>query len=601
MKIIVRQQHLLVAAVFSFCGPAWATRIVVGSIVPEPAPLGSAIQLEPGDLSGWDGHAWFRYRIRYPDEAEFRVVRDFSPRASFEWWPSVTDGPYDIELTARNLDTAEVRVYTSKLEITSRVVGNTPVITPTANELVFLYSAPPCAVGKRIAVSFAAPNAQPQSTPAMQCRNGRSMNLYLAGMQAETEYSVRHTIFGQDGSTEAGPLMTLRTGTLSFNPAPTHPSRNRRAVPPVRSPLKSRASEQPILFQNRLFEFSVATDIDGNVIWFLPQNLPFLTRPQPGGYFFVLIEDPRGSDADQILREIDLAGNVVFETNVAVVNERLAAMGRKRINSFHHEARRLPDGKILVLAGNERLLTGVQGNGEVNVLGDAILVLDSELQVVWAWDAFDHLDAARKASQDEKCEVGQGGCPVFHLTETANDWLHGNSLALTPDGHILYSIRHQDWVIKIDFNHGAGSGQVIWRLGKDGDFVMISDEEEPWFSHQHDASIVQVEGADRVLLLDNSNARALANENANSRGQLIELDEVNRTARLVLNLDLGRHAFALGSAQRMDNGHFVFNVGYDADGHSTIPEFDENGMLVGRYNVPTTIYRTLRMRDLYTP
>ena len=41
------------------------------------------------------------------------------------------------------------------------------------------------------------------------------------------------------------------------------------------------------------------------------------------------------------------------------------------------------------------MLTGVQGKGTVDVLGDMILVLDRDLQVVWTWDAFDHLDPHR--------------------------------------------------------------------------------------------------------------------------------------------------------------------------------------------------------------
>ena len=52
---------------------------------------------------------------------------------------------------------------------------------------------------------------------------------------------------------------------------------------------------------------------------------------------------------------------------------------------------------------------------------------------------------------------------------------------MTADGNLLYSARHQDWLIKIDYANGAGSGRVIWRLGKDGDFTMRSDDPSPWF------------------------------------------------------------------------------------------------------------------------
>ena len=62
------------------------------------------------------------------------------------------------------------------------------------------------------------------------------------------------------------------------------------------------------------------------------------------------------------------------------MNEQLAAMGKRQITSFHHEAILLPDGKILTLAATEQMMTGIQGTEPVDVLGDMILVLDSNLQ-----------------------------------------------------------------------------------------------------------------------------------------------------------------------------------------------------------------------------
>ena len=81
----------------------------------------------------------------------------------------------------------------------------------------------------------------------------------------------------------------------------------------------------------------------------------------------------------------------------------------------------------------------------------------------------------------------QLGCPPVNLAPVANNWLHSNSVSYTADGHFLLSMRHQDWVIKINYAIGAGSGNVIWRLGKDDDFTITSSDPYPWFSHQHDA------------------------------------------------------------------------------------------------------------------
>lgn len=56
------------------------------------------------------------------------------------------------------------------------------------------------------------------------------------------------------------------------------------------------------------------------------------------------------------------------------------------------------------------------------------------------------------------------GCPPVLLDDTANDWTHSNSVTPTPDGHMLLSIRHQDWVVKINYANGTGDGAVLWRL-----------------------------------------------------------------------------------------------------------------------------------------
>jgi len=314
-----------------------------------------------------------------------------------------------------------------------------------------------------------------------------------------------------------------------------------------------------------------------------------------------LIDDWQGDDSAQILRIYDIAGNVVAETNAAWINEQLAAMGQHPITSFHHEARTLEDGRIIVLAGTERLMTDVQDDGEVDILGDSILVLNRDLQVEWFWDAFSHLEVTRKALLGETCLFGTGGCAIFRKAPIANDWLHGNAVQLTPDGHLLYSARHQDWLIKIDYANGSGSGQVIWRLGKDGDFGVRSDDPLPWFSHQHDANFELGETSNRLLVLDNGNTRWVEDNTIHSRGQVYEVDEANRLVTLVLNADLGDYSRALGSAEKLPNGNYNFGLGWTSKDFSQALEFDPSGNLVTQVEVETQMYRAFRMRDLYTP
>ncbi len=56
------------------------------------------------------------------------------------------------------------------------------------------------------------------------------------------------------------------------------------------------------------------------------------------------------------------------------------------------------------------------------------------------------------------------------------DWTHSNALIYSAsDGNLLLSMRHQSWILKIDYNNGAGSGNVLWRLGYQGDFALTQN------------------------------------------------------------------------------------------------------------------------------
>jgi hypothetical protein len=48
------------------------------------------------------------------------------------------------------------------------------------------------------------------------------------------------------------------------------------------------------------------------------------------------------------LREVDLAGNTLRETNIHAINAELAAMHKPRIIDFDHEAKLLPNGDTLL-------------------------------------------------------------------------------------------------------------------------------------------------------------------------------------------------------------------------------------------------------------
>jgi arylsulfate sulfotransferase len=241
------------------------------------------------------------------------------------------------------------------------------------------------------------------------------------------------------------------------------------------------------------------------------------------------------------------------------------------------------------------------------VLGDLILDLDENLQLVWFWNSFDHMDLKRASLGNEKCKGGPGndGCTPVFLAPEANGWLHSNALNYGPGGDLIMSIPEQDWVVKIDYKDGKGTGKVLWRLGKDGDFTAKSDDPYPWFSYQHDAGFDPTTGL--LVLFDDGHRRKEKYPNANNRGQAWRLDEANRTATLVMNVDLGLYAVAVGSAQPLSNGDYSWESGFIDPGpagfgqiHSVTTETSPDGKIVGSEQANGALtYRSFRVASMY--
>ena len=391
---------------------------------------------------------------------------DYGPKSSLTWTTIDQEGSYQIEAAAFNSSTLEESVTTSTTFLFPLVLGLTPVVTPSANPMVFIYSAPPCTPGERIRVQFQASGSAVQYTPYQACVAGLTRNFYLAGMRQGTAYQVQHAI--DTGRTAvAGPMINFSAPTSAADPL-------------TFTALTKGPAPTGLLLQSLLGSPALATDLSGNPVWFGPPDVTYITRPVTGGTILGIGDDGTLGPAQQFIREFDLAGITVAETNAGRINQQLASLGVHAINGFHHELRKLPGGGYLALADSERILTNVQGPGNVDVIGDTIVVLNQDLQVTWAWDAFDHLDTSRMAILGETCTYPAGlTCAAFYLASTANDWLHGNALQFTPDGNILYSSRHQDWVIKIDYAIGSGAGDILWRMGVGGDFLIQSSDPIP--------------------------------------------------------------------------------------------------------------------------
>ena len=208
--------------------------------------------------------------------------------------------------------------------------------------------------------------------------------------------------------------MNFHTGLLNALFAPTATQTPRE---------KGKTSSERIVIRSAFPWRPNATDLEGNVVWYLnAASSAFLTRVVPGGHFLVHADGFNSANDMkrwQLLQELDLLGNIVRETNISRIAEQLAERGIKSdckkgsdqcLAGFHHETVRLPNGHTLVLAGLERIFpAGTQGSKEsVDILGDLIFDLDENLQLAWFWNSFDHLDLKRASLGNEKCPAGPG-------------------------------------------------------------------------------------------------------------------------------------------------------------------------------------------------
>jgi len=556
--------------------------------VPSPVPVGTPVTFIAAAPAASTATLWYRFRVRKLG-GEYQIVQDYGPVDTLAWAARKHEGNYEIEVSVRNLDAGSESKASSLFEFQSLVTAGRPVVTPTANPLVFLFSAPTCASGSRMHVQFQMAGGPVQNTPYEACSEGLSMNFYLAGMQTRTQYTARHIVESGSASVQ-GPLVTFTTGDL-----PANLYSDTILVP------SNNLASNPILLGAPLGANPVASDLSGNVLWYGPEGMTFLTRAESGGEFWGIVETPGADPSRQVVRKFDLAGMTLLESNAARVNEQLRALGKRTITAFHHEARTIAGGRIAVLAGVEQILTNVQGAGPVDVLGDMIVVLDGDLRVVWTWDAFDNLDVSRPATLGEVCPGA--GCPPYYLAAAANDWTHGNAIQETADGNLLYSTRNQDWLIKLSYDGGNGDGHIIWRLGNHGDFGILSTDPYPWFTHQHDGNFETADPT-RLMVFDDGNTRVAVMQGGNSRGQVLQIDEVNRLATPILNADLGVYSLAVGSAQLLRDGNYHFDAGFVLE-NGTIDsysfEVNAGGAIVYDAHQNTILYRTFRMTDMYTP
>jgi arylsulfate sulfotransferase len=253
------------------------------------------------------------------------------------------------------------------------------------------------------------------------------------------------------------------------------------------------------------------------------------------------------------LREVDLAGNTIRDVSVAQVNQSLQANAYSfSITAFSHDILTLPNGHWITIGLISKDFTDLPGYpGTTNVTGDSVLDIDPNGNVVWGWSAFDYLDVNRHLQ----------GLP---------DWTHGNALFYTADGNLLMSMRHQSWILKLDYGNGTGTGKILWKLGENGDFTLEGGDPAQWFYGQHDPNILSTSGSQTTMAVyDDGNLRidvdgVACGSTASapacySRATIFQIDESTKIASLVWQDLPGYFSPWGGSIGALSNGDMEFD------------------------------------------
>jgi arylsulfate sulfotransferase len=404
-----------------------------------------------------------------------------------------------------------------------------------------------------------------QPTPS----GGGTVSLLVAGMRAFTTYHMRAVVIFPDGTQYLDSDQTFTTGGLPAERVPqltvTEPTPGLSPNPGIELlDLVGSPTNQVV---------AAAIDLQGNLIWYYDfpnpgDEVPSPIKPLPNGHMKIAIGLSTGSDVfpSSVVREIDLAGNTISELTLPQLNSALAAAGSSIVAlGFHHDFALLPNGHTVYIVSQQEDFTDLPGfPGTTTVTGDALVDIDPNGNIAWTWSTFDHFDVN------------------YHPLGLA-DWTHSNALVYSPtDGNLLLSSRNISWITKIDYQNGQGTGDVLWRLGPNGDFTLIGSLIVPnpgpsdWFYNQHFPVFLSAltAGFFRLGVWDNGNTRPDPNTGlpcgtagaapCYSRGVTFEIQESAKTAEVTFADKLPLFALCCGNIGILGNYDYEFGTGAES-------------------------------------
>jgi hypothetical protein len=491
------------------------------------------------------------------------------------------------------------------------------VVAKTANGQVASYTID-LPAGASVSAQFGTTTSYGLDTWTLPAPSGGgSVQLLVAGMLRNTLYHIQGlvTLPGGIAYTDKDNEFTTGQSVASYV-TPTATVTTNPAYTP----------EPGVEFLDQYSRSANVFDLEGNLIWsytgvesahvnsdvqpfkLLPNGHLLITLAQESAYDIDGGAIPSGN-AIEVL-EVDYANNIIQELDLPTLQANLNASGyvnalgqQITLTDIHHDATLNPTtGHWLLITNTIEFLTGLSGYPKgVNVLGDVIIDVDpsNKFAVDWVWNEFDHLDINRQ--------------PWMFP-----DWTHTNAIVYSPTDHnILVSIRHQNWVVKLNYNDAAGDGTILWHLGLDGDFTLVNGTSpQDWQYAQHGPNFTTANTAGRfgLVVMDNGDDRRFPSGFTcpvprgsggacfYSRSPLFTIDENAMTATLS-NGQLGpKYSSYGGNAEQLDNGNIEADYCDTGVGNAIIQETTQGAdpQVVWQMTVDgNTQYRAFREPSLY--
>ncbi len=199
---------------------------------------------------------------------------------------------------------------------------------------------------------------------------------------------------------------------------------------------------------------------------------------------------------------------------------------------------------------------GYQADGvtpEFPWFGQKIVEWNSDHEVVWSWNPFDHF------TMDDFDNYGGTWWNSFN--QGSHDWVHSNAFHFDEEESVIYvSHRHLSRISKIAYP----SGDVIWNMGLPAEYNTGENNicTELGFSFQHNIQLLE-DGT--LLFFDNGNLSQLLLEDEYPTTRIRRVRVINNSyceTEWEYELPPNLYGSAAGSVQLLDNGNYsIYTIG----------------------------------------